>query len=164
MMTIRSATSLDIPKIQALAHSIWNKVYPTIISQAQIDYMLELMYSPSQIQAELLTGYDWEVIEFDEQAIGFVSSRTENGTTLKLSKIYIEPAFHGRGFGQVVLKHFDAKAKQLGLTSIYLYVNRNNERAIQSYIRGGYAIVQSLDQIFGNFMLYDYKLAKTVTP
>ena len=60
------------------------------------------------------------------------------------------------------MKHIDEKARNGGANSVYLFVNRSNERALKSYLRAGYEIVQTLDQEFGNFVLNDYKLAKSV--
>ncbi len=161
-MLIRLATAADAPLLEALAHSIWNKVYPGIISRAQIDFMLQKMYNPGQIEAEIKSGYAWEIIEENGAPIGFLSTLLEKGNTLKVSKIYLEPAYHGRGYGQSLLKHIDEKARDGGANSVYLFVNRSNDRALKSYLRAGYEIVQTLDQEFGSFVLNDYKLAKPV--
>lgn len=161
-MLIRPATAADTRLLEALAHSIWNKVYTGIVPQDQIDYMLEIMYNPAQIESETKAGIEWEIIEMDGATVGFLSTIIEKGTTLKLSKLYLEPTYHGKGYGQIILKHIDEKARKAGVASIYLFVNRSNEKALKSYLRAGYEIVQTLDQEFGSFVLNDYKLTKAV--
>ncbi len=161
MLTIHSATVADALMLQALAHSIWNQVYPSIISQDQIDFMLAKMYDPAQIAAEMGGGVAWEWVEDEGVAIGFLATLFENNTTIKISKIYVEPAHHGKGVGQFILQHIDAKAKSAGVGRIYLYVNRSNERAVKAYLRGGYEIIETLDQTFGSFVLNDFKMMKT---
>src|SRR5262249_36984797 len=146
LMLIRPANRTDIPWLQSLAQSIWNAVYPSIISQAQIDFMLAEMYNPKQIETEMASGYEWDMAEEGGVAIGFLSTlveKTETGSAMKLSKIYLEPAYHGRGFGQRMLQHAEAKAKKAGAGSIYLYVNRYNSRGIRAYQRAGYSIAET---------------------
>ena len=82
MLTIRPALPSDAVALQALARAIWNAVYPSIITQAQIDFMLEQMYNPAQIATEMDTGYRWKWVESDGVAIGFISTLIENGDTL----------------------------------------------------------------------------------
>ena len=49
-----------IPIIQQLAREIWEEHYIKIISQEQIDYMLELFYSDERIRSEIEEGISWE--------------------------------------------------------------------------------------------------------
>lgn len=163
MLTIRPALPSDAVALQALARAIWNAVYPSIITQAQIDFMLEQMYNPAQIATEMDTGYRWKWVELDGVAIGFISTLIENGDTLKVSKIYLDPSHHGKGFGQEVLNHIEASARRAGATSIYLFVNRSNQRAVKAYQRARYEIVATLDQPFGSFVLNDFKMQKRLS-
>ena len=52
----------EIDSVVALARSIWNRHYPGIISQAQIDYMLDQRYTPARLAAELRDpDIDWSL-------------------------------------------------------------------------------------------------------
>ena len=161
MLTLRTASPADTDALQTLAHSIWNRVYPSIISQAQIDFMLGQMYSPAHIAAEMNAGYRWEWVEDDGVAIGYTSTLLE-GNALKVSKIYLEPSHHGKGCGQEILRYLDTVAQHAGAESIYLFVNRANQRAVKAYLRAGYEIVATLDQPFGEFVLNDLKMSKSI--
>jgi len=46
---IRPVTYPDIPAIAALAREIWQATYPGIITQAQIDFMLEQRYGVERL-------------------------------------------------------------------------------------------------------------------
>ena len=162
MLTFRPAYPADAAALQVLAHSIWNRVYPSIISQAQIDFMLRHMYNPGQIEAEMRSGYQWEWVDEDGVAIGFIATKLESNHALKVSKIYLEPSHHGRGFGQEILKHIDESARSAAAKVIYLFVNRSNHRAVKAYLRAGFEIVATLDQPFGDFVLNDFKMSKRV--
>ena len=43
-IAIRRVTPPDVPAISALAREIWQATYPGIITQEQIDFMLEQRY------------------------------------------------------------------------------------------------------------------------
>ena len=45
VVTIAAATASHISLVQQLAHEIWRRHYPGILSVAQIDYMLERGYA-----------------------------------------------------------------------------------------------------------------------
>ena len=53
MISFKKATKVDIPQIQELAKKSWNSAYQNIISQDQIDYMLQQMYSEEEISSHL---------------------------------------------------------------------------------------------------------------
>ena len=55
MISFKKATKVDIPQIQELAKKSWNSAYQNIISQDQIDYMLQQMYSEDVISNHLKT-------------------------------------------------------------------------------------------------------------
>lgn len=158
-MQIRLATTADIPLIQRMADSIWRQYYPRIISMAQIDYMLARMYSAAQIESEMNNGHTWEIAELDGQAIGF-SAIQPIGDTLKLNKLYLEIAWHGRGYGCQILKHIEERAQSERVTQIQLFVNRNNHAAVRAYRRAGFEVAEELDQPFGDFVLNDYRMVK----
>ena len=52
-MQIRIATLLDIPLINELAQKVWRVYYKDIISEEQIEYMLEKMYSSAALHNQM---------------------------------------------------------------------------------------------------------------
>jgi ribosomal protein S18 acetylase RimI-like enzyme len=157
---IRAATVADIPTLQALAETIWRRYYPRIISSAQIEFMLARMYSTAQIESELRAGHCWELTELDGAPVGFIATHLADDVTLKLDKLYLQLAWHGKGYGQQMLRHVETRARALGSARIQLFVNRNNTSAVRAYLRAGFQIVEELDQLFGEFVLNDYRMTK----
>ena len=51
--TVRMATRNELPVLAALADRIWRAYYPGIISQGQIEYMLERGYAIPALEKEL---------------------------------------------------------------------------------------------------------------
>jgi hypothetical protein len=69
----RQASRQNISQIQALARRIWQEAYSEMLSEAQICYMLERMYSEDAIIKELLSGVVWDIIEDDGKPCNYLS-------------------------------------------------------------------------------------------
>ena len=161
VLTFRKATLEDIPLIQHLSHDIWHKHYPSVISVEQIEYMLPRMYGAEVLTEELReASLRYELIALGSSPIGYMSYRFEL-SSLFLSKLYLNPDSHGKGFGQTALLHVEEIARAQGATSIYLFVNKRNEKAIRAYLRSSFTIEQELvKDIGGGFVMDDYKMRK----
>ncbi len=48
-VSLSAVTAIDIEPVIALARQVWQHTYPGIISQAQIDFMLEQRYNPPRL-------------------------------------------------------------------------------------------------------------------
>ena len=160
------ATDADIPTLRSLADTIWHACYPGIITHAQIDYMLARMYADEIIRRELSTGVRWELTHLDGEPIGFLSC-THDATQqlLKLNKLYLLPAHHGRGYGRAMLDHVKQIAAELHTTRILLTVNKANARAIRAYERVGFRSIDAVvTDIGGGFMMDDFVMECGIEP
>jgi ribosomal protein S18 acetylase RimI-like enzyme len=156
------ATLADLPVLQRLAHAIWHAHYPGIISIEQVDYMLAHMYADATIAAELARGVTWELILADDTPIGFLShSHVPDERRVNLHKLYVLPAWHGRGVGQAGLARVQDHARARSATTVSLYVNKHNAKAIRAYARAGFHIAESLVNDFGaGFVMDDYRMER----
>ncbi len=153
-----SATDADIPMLRSLADTIWHACYPSIITHAQIDYMLGRMFSAEVIRRELAVGVRWELTHLDGEPIGFLSC-THDATQhlLKLNKLYLLPAHHGRGYGRAMLDHVKTLAAELHAKCIRLTVNKANARALRAYERAGFRTLDAIvTDIGGGFVMDDF--------
>jgi diamine N-acetyltransferase len=157
-LTFKTADQTDIPVIRELAGRIWSDYYPGIITRAQIEHMLEWMYSVKMIRAELERGVVWKLASLEGVAAGFLAIELEAAERkLKLHKLYLLPELHGRGLGRAMLDLVKADAIQMGADQIHLQVNKRNIRAIQAYKRAGFGISQAIvADIGGGFVMDDY--------
>lgn len=160
------ATEEHLPALIELAGVIWRQHYPGIISHAQIDYMLDRMYSLATLRSELRNQgiHFWRLL-VGEQFSGFASlgPQPEPGV-MKLHKCYLRPALHGRGHGSRLIQHCEHEARQRGARRLILAVNKRNTKAVTAYQRNGFVIGECVITDFGGgFVMDDYVMVKDLT-
>ena len=162
---IRACRSSDLPALATLARHIWQQHYLAIISQAQIDYMLQQRYQATALQAELDTPQHWlDGLWLGETMIGFANYFcTEHPTHMKLDKLYLHSDWHGRGLGSLLLEYISARARQLGCETLTLAVNKRNATAIKAYCRNGFEVAEEVIVEIGNgFVMDDFIMRKAL--
>ena len=158
--TIRQASVEDARIIREIAHVAFRATYATIISQSQIDYMIEWMYSEDTLKKELAGNVTYLLLETDGKNVGYVSFEPEDSSLFHLHKIYLLPEFQGRGYGKVLFNAAEEFMKKSGAEAFELNVNRNN-KALDFYKHLGMHIARSGDfDIGGGFYMNDYIMRK----
>jgi ribosomal protein S18 acetylase RimI-like enzyme len=161
VVQFRRAAEGDIPMLRQLAERIWRDYYPSIIGQAQVDYMLPRMYAKGVIRKEIAEGVVWELAFSRNDVVGFLSIGLDSSGRAKLHKLYLETSAHGRGFGQQLIDRAIEISRQLGATGIWLQVNKQNIRAIRAYERAGFhRESEAVFDIGGGFVMDDYIMAR----
>ncbi len=167
MFIISPAAVNEMEIIHSLAHSIWPVVYKNMISSAQIDYMLNMMYS----QASLVDQVKKEKHEFfiareHDEPIAFAAIYPKNKSSnqlFRLDKLYVNSSLHGKGIGKKMIDHIITIIKPIGASVLELNVNRNN-KAVTFYKKLGFVITQEVDiDIGGGFFMNDYVMQKNLT-
>lgn len=158
MIIDRKATTLDISLIQDLARKSWEVAYADILSQEQLDYMLDLMYSERTLASHFENpNYHYYIIQENEQALGFVGyeNHAEEKTT-KLHRIYLIPESKGKGAGKFGLNLVKDQAVSAGDSRIILTVNKYNS-AKDFYEHQGYTIYEeAVFDIGEGYVMDDY--------
>jgi GNAT superfamily N-acetyltransferase len=161
---IEPADEAAIPVIGRLAHSIWHEHYPSIISTAQIDYMLDRGYSAHAL-ARFVTEPDAGLALAQEgnEPIGFAAWYRVDAKAMKLDKLYVLPQRQRRGVGRALIEHVNAVAARAGCAELTLNVNRGNSGAVRAYEACGFTIRSRGDfPIGGGFVMEDFIMVRTL--
>lgn len=164
LTVIRPARVTDIPTLQRLAEAAWWATYRGIISDEQIRYMLDRMYSAEALEAQMcVQGHRFLLARHGGRYAGFASFglRDARSRVFRLHKLYVRPDFQGAGLGRKLIRAVEENARQLGATRLELNVNRANP-ALHFYERHGYRISQIVDIQYGPFWLNDYVLERAL--
>jgi GNAT superfamily N-acetyltransferase len=164
MRTISEATVEDFETIREIAYTAWPVTYGEILSKAQLDYMLEKMYSDAALLDNLNRGHHFMLAKEDSVCLGFASFEHHylNQKCTRLHKIYLLPESQGKGLGKMLLERIVALAKENHSNRISLNVNRFN-KAFAFYKKMGFEVVAEEDLAIGNgYLMEDYKMEKKI--
>ncbi|MDQ1095030.1 MULTISPECIES: GNAT family N-acetyltransferase [Chryseobacterium] len=154
------ATETHIPLIRDLAARSWKSAYSDILSEDQISYMLENMYSEKEISAHLQhRNYHYYLLmdEHHEEFLGFIGFENHyEPETTKLHRIYLVPESKGKGFGKKALKFLNDHAIEAGDKRVILNVNKYNP-ARAFYESQGYTVYdEGVFDIGHGYIMDDY--------
>ena len=164
MLTIRHATLDDIPLIRELCLQVWPQTYAPLLSKAQIDYMLELMYSADSLARQLAEGADYLLCHDDSVPAGFASVVDHGGGSFKLEKLNVLPSQHGKGAGRFIIDYITGTIAAKGARTLQLQVNKRNA-AKRFYEKLGFTVAREAVFDIGNgFVMDDYVMELSVVP
>ncbi len=163
MITITEAIPKDFKTIQQIAYKTWSSTYGKILSQEQIVYMLDLMYSTNALDTNFThKNHRFLLINEFENSIGFASYEHHylDTNTTRLHKLYLLPENQGKGLGKLLLDRIVALAKENKSDKISLNVNRFNT-AFKFYQKMDFEIVAEENLFIGNgYFMEDYIMEK----
>lgn len=160
-LSIRPANQQDISTISRLAEEIWWPTYRDFISEEQISFMLQEMYSVASLKQQLADGVTFLLALRDDISVGFAgfSQTDETEQVFKLHKLYVLPSEQGKGTGKALVDEVSRLAKADGGKILELNVNRGN-KAQHFYKKIGFDIHQTLDIPYHQFVLNDYVMRR----
>ena len=153
----------QIEKIGALAEEIWNEHYQSILSQEQIDYMVEKFQSVKAITVQMREeGYQYFLLELSDEDAGYMAIKVEEDR-LFLSKLYLRKSARGQGVASEAMRYLENLCRQNGLSAIWLTVNKHNLGSIAVYEHLGFqkSYEQAAD-IGGGFVMDDHIMEKRI--
>ena len=179
---IKHAGLNDRDFIRSVSERTWPSTYGHIISQEQIDFMLDWMYSDDSLATQMNTGCEFYIASIkgsnfdnvrngDWDAVGFCSvspddekeeeenngtEKAEGSKAHKLNKLYVLPSAQGTGAGKALLNKSIDVAKAAGSSSLFLQVNKLNT-AYTFYLKHGFIKEAEFKFDIGNgFFMDDY--------
>lgn len=176
----------DLDALAGMAHDIWFEYWPALIGADQTAYMVERFQSKDAIARDIAEhGYEYYfVIDEAGKTVGYVGIAPErflddmenprakehgeaiaalHANRLFISKIYLYAEERGKHYSSQILAWLRDYARKLGLTGMYLTVNKGNELGIRAYEGNGFDIIESIEADIGNgFVMDDYIMACAV--
>ncbi len=157
MNFINIKTDEEIKLLADLACKIWHEYWPVLLSDAQIDYMVNKFQSYRAIKNQINSeGYIYNIIEENSEVCGYFGIHPEK-EKLFLSKLYVKKEFRHMGIGANAFAKICEIAKELNKKSIYLTVNKHNTNTISAYKKWGFKTINSVVTDIGQgFVMDDY--------
>jgi N-acetylglutamate synthase-like GNAT family acetyltransferase len=162
---IREAKKADIPAIYDLAVKTWKITYPSIISNEQIDYMIEKMYSKEKLNEVIeKKKFNFLLFEIENQLVGFCSieHNYNNEAITRIHKLYVDPEVQGKKIGQQLLANTQVLAVKNNSNKLHLNVNKKNP-AVNFYFKQNFSVEREEVLDIGNgFVMDDYVMIKEI--
>lgn len=163
-MTITVAIESQLGIIQNLAKVIWPVAYAAILSQEQLDYMMDMMYSGNSLRNQLRNNNVFLLARIDEDFIGFASYELnyDESNYTKIHKLYVLPEIQGKGVGKKLINYIQEIAIKNSNSALILNVNKYN-KAKDFYLHNQFEIADSVVVEIGNgYIMDDYIMKKNI--
>ncbi|WP_184551042.1 GNAT family N-acetyltransferase [Mucilaginibacter sp. FT3.2] len=165
MYTIRTATVNDVDTIFSIADTTWWATYSVILSEEQLRFMLNEIYSADKLAKQIANNVQTYLLleEEDGTPVAFAaySPREEDANIYKLHKLYCLPQTQGKGYGKILINTVAQKTREAGKHLLELNVNRHN-KALSFYQKMGFAVAYEEDIAIGPYWMNDYVMRKVL--
>ncbi len=157
MKFINIKTDSEIKILADLACEIWHEYWPTLLSNEQINYMVNKFQSFDSIKNQIqYNSYTYNIIQDNENIIGYYGI-SEEKNFIFLSKLYIKKEYRNQGYGKKIFENIKQTAKSLNKKYIKLTVNKYNTNTIEAYLKWGLKKTDKAVTDIGNgFVMDDY--------
>ncbi|HQQ99804.1 MAG TPA: N-acetyltransferase [Ferruginibacter sp.] len=153
MNAITPATLADLEVLAQLARQTFLESHRHSASREDIEAYINKQYSNEVMRKELEYPRNcYHLISYHEKPIGFskiilhcAHPEIDKPSLTKLDRIYLLQEYHSLKLGAALFAFNLALSKQQGDTGMWLYVWKENERAIRFYERQGFTIIGSHD-------------------
>lgn len=156
----------QIEETALLASVIWHEYFVSILSDGQIDYMVQKFQSAEAVQQQLQEGYQYFQIRLsDGRLAGYFGIRAdrEPDSKLFLSKLYIKKEFRRKGLARQAMDFLYELCEKQGFGRISLTCNKYNEGSLSCYKKLGFHQTDSIVTEIGNgYVMDDYVMERVV--
>lgn len=153
----------EMPILAELANGIWHEYFPCILSEEQIDYMVEKFQSLKAMTEQIeKQGYEYYFLRDNEKNVGYMGIHPEE-EKLFLSKLYVTKDNRGKGYSSNAFSFLEQYCREKGKKAIWLTVNKYNDHTIEVYRHRGFQIIKSQVSDIGNgYVMDDYVMEKEI--
>jgi diamine N-acetyltransferase len=163
MIVIRPLLLHETTIVQAIAHNTWPKTFGQVIPLAQIDYMLELMYSEESLRNQIQNKqHKFLLAVQDGDPLGFISYELNYKSEVEtmIHKLYLLPQSQGKGIGKALIDAVSDISKNNNCSGLRLKVFIHNPKAVGFYQKLGFMVVGTEQTDIGSgYVITDYVMA-----
>lgn len=141
---IRDVVTEDLERVAEIHINSWRFAYQGIVPQSFLDTMdIEQRKEGWRRRLERSQSARLRIIEQEGVIVGWHYSgasrdQDADSMTAEVYAIYLEPTCIGQGLGAALLSDAHEMLTAFGASQVTLWVLKDNQRAIQFYLRSGY--------------------------
>jgi GNAT superfamily N-acetyltransferase len=134
--------------VQAVARAAWRHTYKEIFPADFIDQFVATNYSPESLESLVVLieagSMFFSVAVMQEVMVGF-SNIWDRGRGMELLRIYVLPAYIGKGLGGKLLIAGEEFVRARGSNRYFCMVHKRNQLGLNFYRRNQFRHVESKD-------------------
>lgn len=143
---IKKAYLPDIHNLQKHCRSIYTIYFGNYRVNNGLEKYLQEQFGIKKLESDLINpAIDYHFILFKEKTMGFIKVNNkvafenfDESITAELEKMYILPAYKGKGIGKIALDNVIKIIKKKGKQLLFLGVLNTNKDAIEFYEKIGF--------------------------
>lgn len=159
MIKIRKAELTDIRILVELGKQSFIESHGHSASEKDIDEYINLKYTPLVFEKELLDVQNqYYLISLNDEIAGYAKiifnqaiAKVEQKNIVKLERLYLLKSHYGKQLGFTLFQYLKDLALKNKQVAIWLFVWKENDRALRFYTKLGFEIIGS----------YDFKISET---
>jgi ribosomal protein S18 acetylase RimI-like enzyme len=167
---IREATISDLPKLRALAISVFTVTFEKANNPNDFKAFMDEAYSEAQMRKELAEpGAVYLIAEDGEHFAGYARVRENNEVDndlgknhLELQRLYADIPWQGKGVAKALMDACEKIARDRGKDWIWLGVWEHNPKAQHYYHKHGYERFSEHSFMLGNDKQTDWLMRKKI--
>lgn len=147
----------NLKELAKLASKIWHEYWTAILTEEQIDYMVEKFQSLDAMKKQIADeNYSYYFIKENEMNIGYFGI-SNNTNCMFLSKLYILKEYRKKGIGKFAFQKIKELTTKENFNTIRLTVNKYNTDTITAYKKWGFKVTDAVVTDIGSgFVMDDY--------
>lgn len=156
-------TTEAIRETAGLADVIWHECYGELLNAGQIDYMVAAFQSEKAIKEQMdEKDFDYFILYIADTPVGYLGVQADHGQLL-LSKIYLKEEYRGMGLAGQLFAFCEGYAAERCCHTMWLTVNRHNDRAVAAYKKAGFAVARTqVVDIGRGYVMDDFVMERAV--
>ena len=171
-LEIRLATTADTALLARIGAKTFAGSFGHMNRPADLARYLETAFSQEAIRNDiedsrstyLLARRDGIPVGYAKLYAGAPPDCVRDRKAIELSRIYLDQAAIGKGWGSALMRALIETALEKGHTSIWLGTWKKNPRGIRFYKKWGFAIVGTKTFTVGTDVQDDFIMQKTISP
>ena len=155
----------ELKELADFAKGIWNEYFPGLITQDQVDYMVEKFQSYDAMYEQVKNNqYHYYLVRANDEKIGYIGLQNQPDR-LFLSKFYLKKEARGNHYATQMFEFVKEQADKYCYPAIYLTCNKGNKHSLQVYDKFGFQWIDSDQTDIGqgyimDDYIYEYRMKK----
>lgn len=165
-MTVRPATTDDVPAIREVADAAWWDTYPGVLDTEQIREGLATLYDADFLERVLDERDDllFLVAERDSQVVGFASAQQTFADEVELYTLFVHPDHQRDGVGTALLEAVETTAREADVDRLRTGVLAGNHAARGFFEEHGFERTETVTTEVGGSSHPEDVLERSLSP